>query len=116
MSSFSKLIRRFGSFGREWWQPRFIQRSASTIGTRKPRPTRLAIEALEDRMLMSSSSPSFSLIGQNLYNTSSATPLPIDTAVKSFASVNNEVFDLHVDGTLQEMSSDGSGKVSLNSN
>jgi hypothetical protein len=56
---------------------------------------------------------SFTLTGGNLYNTSGGQQQLIDTGVQAFAVVNNRVFDVHSDSSLQSMNPDGSGKTTL---
>jgi hypothetical protein len=87
--------------------------ASSSRGRRSSRRTRLEVEGLETRELLSATVPGFSLSGGNLYNTSGAQQQLIDAAVQVFAVVNNKVFDLHTNGTLESMDSDGSGKVTL---
>jgi hypothetical protein len=75
------------------------------------------VERLEARELLTGTYPGFSLDNSgNLYNTGGEQPLLIDTAVRDFAVVNDQVFDLHLDRTLAMLSSDGSGKVTLDGN
>ena len=69
-------------------------------------------------MLLSASvptAPGYSLTNGNLYNTAISSSQPIDTGVQNFAVASNEVVDLHTNGTLESMNSDGSGKLPLGS-
>jgi hypothetical protein len=67
------------------------------------------LECLEER----STPAGLTLTNGNLYNTVAGQTKLIDTGVQSFAVVNNEVIDLHVNGTLERMNNDGSGKATL---
>jgi hypothetical protein len=83
------------------------------------RSSRLHLEQLEDRIapaqLTVISALDFTLSGGNLYHITGAQQQPIDTAVEQFAVVNNKVYDLHMNGALESMNYDGSGKVQLDS-
>ena len=73
---------------------------------------RPGLECLETRELLSATFPGYVLDGGgNLYNTAVSSQQPIDTGVQNFTVVNNKVFDLHTDGTLDLLNTNGSGKV-----
>src|ERR1700680_4520174 len=76
---------------------------------------RATLEALESRELLSATIPGYTLTNGNLYHTTGAQRKLIDTAVQNFTVVNNKVFDLHTNNTLDSMNSDGSGKRILDS-
>jgi gentisate 1,2-dioxygenase len=97
------------------------KRSSRTPARRRPtsarRRTRLGVEALETRELLSATVPGFTLDNSgNLYHTTASGPQLIDTGVQNFAVVNNQVYDLHTAGTLESMNSDGTGKAILATN
>src|SRR5262249_55668375 len=83
---------------------------SSSSGRSRPQPRRrplLELEPLEVREVLNAT---YSLSGGNLdYITSSGQQL-IDTNVRSYTVVQNQVFDLNVNGNVNEMASNGSGK------
>jgi hypothetical protein len=85
---------------------------------RRRRCVHLELEALEERTLLTGPPiTGYSLDSSgNLYNTSGSQPQLIDTGVVNFTVMNNQVFDLHVDNTLQVMGTNGSGKGTVATN
>jgi len=67
----------------------------------------LGVEALETRELLSGVVPGFTLSGGNLYRTTGSQQQLIDTTVENFSVANNQVYDLHYNGTLQTINSEG---------
>ena len=98
-----------------------VKNRARTMN-RKPRGGQLpsfrpSLEALEDRLVPSSAAiPGLSLTNGNLYNTSISQTNPIDMGVANFTVVNNTVYDLHTNGNLESLNSNGSGMVTLDNN
>jgi hypothetical protein len=100
MTSFARRLNALLSMVRESWKQR---------GKGKPRKqrscglgrTRLSLEALEARELLSANLPSFSLSNGNLYNTTISSTQPIDAGVQNFVAVNTQVFDHHTNGACQ---------------
>jgi hypothetical protein len=63
-----------------------------------------------------SAPPAFTLSNGNLYNNTGTQPELIDSGVKQFTVVNNQVFDLHTNGNVELLNPDGSGKSQVASN
>ena len=76
----------------------------------------VASEPLEMRLMLNGQPAGFNLTNGNLYNTSGSEPLLIDNSVLNFSVVSSKVFDLHADGTLDSLNSDGSAKSVVDSN
>ena len=80
-----------------------------------PRPC-LEVECLEAREVLSGAPiPGYALIGGNLFHTIASQQRLIDTSVKSFTVVQNQVFDLQTNGNVNLLNSDGSGKLQISS-
>jgi hypothetical protein len=101
MNTFIRRLNSALSLVRESWN----QRRKGTTRKRRTRRTRLGIECLEDRQMLSASTAGFTLSGDNLYNSSGAL---IDSGVQAIAgSGGTSVFDLHSNGVLFDMNASG---------
>jgi hypothetical protein len=86
-------------------------------GKKPARRPYLTVEALEKREVLSGDYSGFTLDSTgNLFHTIGRQPQLIDTGVLDFAVVNNKVYDLHTNGDLDSLNSDGSGKSQIDVN